>query len=759
MAKTYKIKLEIDASQADQATAKQQREQAKVEQAALRSAAAQERAAQRTADAQAREAKRAADQQAREARRVADQQARESQRAADRRTRDAQRVATAQAKADDAVTKELQRQADAQAKIVQKAADDRTRAAQRAQDRLSSMAGRALTDEELKAKGIGAINDRLNARRVASAVKAAERERWAAMSVREKFADVGETILGKVNPGMIAMGVGVAAVAAVSARVVKHWQDVAHDIQEAIRFTNQYRELLPENASLKGNLGDTTKESRDSLALRTKTLQTVEQARDFEAGFLNTGQVSIGTKITQATADQLKVAGGSFQAAEGGSATTHGELLGTLPSLMKTRRDFARREIPLTAKEVTDEQARLFDINQLGRTSFTSGTEQLLKNSSLTQTGAFNSIAEQAAVQSAFSLVSKDQAGEMTQWLQRATIGNLGRMTDSGIEGSEKVGAYLNKLGVGQETQGLPVAKAISADLAKQEGAARQEGRQFSAQKYLGLEGFGNQEDIKALTSFHALNQDGRLEQFLAKARGTANAQPVLDKIAASRADPMMEARSVQLSGDLEKFTQERASATADQYRRQIFEEVKATGLMAGKYEDVEKDPFQFEQTRLQRFLNAGLRRDAAKAGVEIGELPEYRPWASQAALDRPIQDAIDKIQGAKVDPFAESRTFIAGRARSNLDRSIAAEAAPRAGLAAGEQARRDAQFRGGRPDPGDLHPGPPRVWPVRPASGVRGRRRLDDQPGYGPAPQAHRPDPATGQAGPGDDRRLQGDG
>ncbi len=79
------------------------------------------------------------------------------------------------------------------------------------------------------------------------------------------------------------------------------------------------------------------------------------------------------------------------------------------------------------------------------------------------------------------------------------------------------------------------------------------------------------------------------------------------------------------------------------------------------------------------------LWRDAKKAGLQLGGLPEYSIFSSQMALDQPVQESIDKIRAANVDPFAQTRTAIAQRAIANMNRSIAAEArAPaRAGLVA----------------------------------------------------------------------------
>ncbi len=686
MAKRYQIEVAYDFSQAETPQAKQARTAAAAERQAQRAAEAQERQAQKVADAQARAATQAANVQARQAQRTADTVAREAQRAAEAQAKSAQQAANAQAKiaqrTADVQAREAQRATDLQARASQKVADDQIRAADRAQARISAMAGRALTDTEVRAKAQGAIHQRLNDKRVDLASKAAEKERWGAMSVNDKFKEIGSTILSSVNPATVAMGAATAVVGVAVSHVMEDWKHVAEQIKEAIKVTNEYRESLPENAALKGHLGDTTTEAKESLTLRSKTLQTRQQATDFESGFLNTGAVSIGTKIDQTEANKLKAGAGRFQSAEGGNATTHGELAGQLPALMKPRQDAAGKDVMFTADEVMAREAKIFDILQLGKSTFSSGASQLMANASLTQTGSFDSIEQQTALQSAFSLYGKDDAGTKTRWLEQATVGNIDRNRKSSIEGSDTAGAYLKSLGVKEGMKGLPIAGMVSRDLTKQEDAAKGAGREFNVLEYLMRRGIANEEQSRALKEYHALDRSGQLQQYMDKAAAPDNAKPIQDKIAGSAADPMMQARSVSISGDLAKFSQNRAHATAEGYRRQILEEAKSQGILAGTYEDIEGDKTTFNQRRLQDLVNHGLQRDAAKAGVKLGPLAGYSPFSSQIAIDQPTQDAIDKIQAAGVDPFAESRQALTNRARRNLSAASAAEAPGRAGLA-----------------------------------------------------------------------------
>ena len=685
-------------SEAQRATAQKVKEDERAFNASFVSSLKLDAQASKLSDKLASQAKKSADTQARESAKAADQKIKEDQRAFN---------------ASFVSSLKLENQA---SKLSDKLADTATRTAnkqaaesQRAADKLTAMRGRSLTDEEVTAKGLGAVAQRLNDRRVSLATKTAEKERWAAMTVRDKFAEVGESIATKVNPGMLALGAATAVVGVGVKLIADHWKDVAKGITDSIKLTTDYRESLPENAALNGRLGDTTREALASLKLRTETLQTRDEEKGFTGGILNSGQVSVGSRITQKEFDRLKVQAGSFQSAEGGDPKTHGELVGQLPALIPLKKDATGADIPLTADQVTAKESKIFDILQLGKSSFSSGAKQLSENASLTQTGSFRSIEEQAALQSAFSLYGPDEAGTKTRWLEQATVGNIDRNRKSSIEGSEQVGQYLKTLGVQEGQKGIPIARLVSGDLTKQEDAAKATGRDFNASEYLAKKGYANQEHTRALKEFHGLDRDGQLQQFFDRANSPDDSSTIQDKIAAGRADPRMQERSAGLTSELQKFTYDRSHATAEAYRRQVFEELKSNpnGGLAGDYKDIATDSTQRKQIMLQRGVERALQRDARKAGVKVPSLGVYNPTSSQLDLDSPIQAAIDQLQKAKVDPFRESRQAVAGLAVKNLRTTIGAEAAPRAGLARGaEQERMRRQVPPMIARPGAIDPG-----------------------------------------------------
>lgn len=469
MAKRYEIELHVDTTRSDAATARSARTVGQVEKAHQKAGEAQERAARRGADAgfisalkldaqatklsariaaeaekqaaaQERSFKRAADAAARQAKRASDQQEGAFKRAADRAEKEAQRAANAQ-------VREAKRASDKMAQEAQRAEDQKARVAQKAQEAISNLAGRMITAEEARATALGQIHQKMNDKRVALAVKAMEREQAAGKSFFQKASEsIGET-LGSITPMTAALAAGTAAATFAVSALVEKWADVARGIEKSIKFQDDYRKGTLPLAALKGHLGDTTTEMKEQLLLRSKTLQSQDQAKAFEEQMLNTGVVSIQAgQVTQAEFDKYKVRAGSFQAAQGESAATHGQLAGQMPSLLKAKKDAKGKVIPFTSDELTAGESKLFDILSLGGATFESGTNQLLKNASLSSTGLYKDVYEQAALQSMFSGKTPESAGDLTNQFTRATVGGLGRMRGVQVEGAEKIGPYLKRL-------------------------------------------------------------------------------------------------------------------------------------------------------------------------------------------------------------------------------------------------------------------------------------------------------------------------
>jgi hypothetical protein len=350
------------------------------------------------------------------------------------------------------------------------------------------------------------------------------------------------------------------------------------DITESVKDLEGFRKSVLGLAALNDRLGNTTAETRANLEFRQKTLQGREEATQFQEGILNTGQAAIGRKIAREEFDRLAVKGGAFQAAVGGPAETHGEFLGALPSLMKT----ANGQL-LKAEDVFAKQQQVFDILQKGGSSLSSGAGQLLKNSSLTAAGLYRDIAQQAALQSAFSLKAPESAGTLVDQFTRATVGALGKMRGSGVEGDEKQAEYLRGLGATDQMDPVQIGRLISADIARQQREDATRGLTTNPYAYLGHHGFVDQETKMALMQFHALNTpDARGLSEYGVFEGLAAARPTAagaeQKIREFQAvDPAAAAQRNKLAEDAAKAAQ---GAGAPEYYQHL-KELAANRLLA----------------------------------------------------------------------------------------------------------------------------------------------------------------------------------
>ena len=609
----------------------------KIADQAQKAADAQTRSAQKTARDQAREsqkiadsAQKAADVQAKAAQQAAQKASAAQQRAADAQVKAAQKAAQAKIKEDERAFKSsfvssLQLGAQAE-KLSSKIADQaerqsrvKIRESERAEARIKAMAGRALTDEEARAQAQGMLHQRANDKRVATTIKALEKERVAGQSIAQRtFGSLSES-LATINPVTTAMAAGAAVAGVAVQTLVKHWADVAKYVEQAGKATTAYQEKLAGNAAVKGHLGDTTLETKESLRLRTQTLQSLEEQRTFEGGLMNMGAAAIGTRITQTEFDRVKEQAGLFQAAEGGDAKTHGELVGRLPDLMRLRKDAGGRDVPLKSGEVMAQESKLYDILQLGGAEFTPSVEQLLKNSSLSQTGLFHDINEQAGLQSFYSKSRPREAGEMVDWATRATLGNLGRMR--GVEGNQPVGQYLQ--GIGAKVGATPpeILKLISDDMKKQEATSIGAGKAFSPYDYLQHQGFTREEDIKAILPFFAGHQAGEYAKFEDRANAPASTKEIDKGVAKFRTTSRGQSRMADISQDAAQFTVGQQQAKADALRRAAHAKLVAEGKTSRSFDDDWTDFLGSGTGMINSEVNRLLQEGSRRAGVQVPDL------------------------------------------------------------------------------------------------------------------------------------------
>jgi hypothetical protein len=409
--------------------------------------------------------------------------------------------------------------------------------------------------------------------------------------------------------------VGLNSVSAVISTIVDNFKLAKQSAYDAGKMVQDYRLALLELAALKGQLGGTTQTLSQEVQFRAQTLQTAADAQAFQKSALGMGQAAIGNQISQAEFNKAMVAGGSFQAAEGGSATTHGQLVGMIPTLMG--RSLNGRQ--MTADEIRQKEQQFYQISQPGGADFGPMMEQFLKNSQLSTTGLITP-ERNLALQSAFSTTNREGAGNMVQQFARATVGGMNRMRGMpGVPGdeNEKLAIYLRGLGATDQMDPIEIGKLISADLSKQEKAAEAGGKKFNAMSYLQRHGQANMEDTQAILAFHGLQTSGQLDKtFLSlaeKVPTVAEANAPVERF--QRTDPAAQTRKSEMAGELSNL------------ERVAFERLKARGETYGKFDEKEMDRWDLDATELiygyrkkmDMEAQAMLAGEARKLGIDAG--------------------------------------------------------------------------------------------------------------------------------------------
>jgi len=460
MAKTYRIDLQVNNSQADASTRKSVAGMLQVEKAAERAAMAAERQAAREAAAHDRTSLRAV----RAADRTADSTIRAAERAARQKMTIEDRLLSRENSRGIASERAAQRSADAAVRV-----------------------------KEREGRQLQAIQDRF--------IKAEHNRMVAAARMKAKADEKGG---GGFMASLSPLAGPVAALAAAGYAIVESFTAVNTKIMESSQLVTQYQENLLELAALKGTPGKTAQVMADDLGFRLKTLQTPEQSKGFQLAAFGSGESSIDNDQRKALisqdewAEALKLAGG-YQAAEGGSEKTHGDLIGVIPQMIGRR---------TTGQEVFQKEQQLVNIFRPGRGEFSVLADQFMKLMPLIKSETYKPM-EVAALQSSFSTVTGGAAsGEMVQQFTRATLGSVGRLRGAKIEGdSQRTGAYLSGLakaaGVDLKAIGpTGIGDLIAADVDERKAEAEAKGESFSEPVFLRSRGWGGTEDINSLMAY-----------------------------------------------------------------------------------------------------------------------------------------------------------------------------------------------------------------------------------------------------------------
>jgi hypothetical protein len=560
---------------------------------------------------------------------------------------------------------------------------------------LKAMQKAALTDAEIAKKAETDMLLKQYRKRLADAKKALNAEEEEAKKVAAAHDKLNENILAGVKSiGSFAIAtVGLDSVGTVISSITEHFREAKQAVYDAGKMVTDYRESLLELAALKGKLGDTGGALKDEVQFRSKTLQSAEDARQFQLAALGVGASTIDTKdreglISQEEFNKSMVAGGRFQAVEKGSAETHGTLTGLIPSLIGRRTD---------ASEVQRFEKQLYDIFQPGGASFSSMTNQYAKLAPLAVTGQFDA-KQMAGLLSAFSISNKEGAGENVQQFSRATIGSLGRSGKGRVEGGEAIDDYFKKIGVTEKAmqavkasdQPFVIADAIVEDLDRQAADAAAKGQSFGELAYLRKHGFQNQDDVNALLQYKGLKQTGQLGSIMDLANkdlpSVAEAEGPLQ---AATQDPVLVRRAADLAEEQSKIV---AGSGKEEFMRDLmktaFARLKVKGEVSGEFDESVTNPSMFSSSELlfgksnktkieaQKILEEEANRLGIGTKKSISNVTQTTLAGTQSTMDATRYHGDDYLYGLRQQIAEKGGDVLPGRDLLNqaVDKALDSE-------------------------------------------------------------------------------------
>ncbi len=420
-----------------------------------------------------------------------------------------------------------------------------------------------LTDAQIAKRAELEMIKKANKERVDNAIKAAEAEQEALKATGETIVDTTKKLLS-FGAGFV----GLSSAAAVVSGIVEYFKAINKEIFESAKFIEDYRKAILELAKLKNQMGHTTKTLGEELSFRSQTLQTKEEAIEFQSIGLGIGLASVQAGvISEPEMKKALIYGGAFQAAEHGDAAAHATLAGVLPQIMGGK--------GIKGEDVERRKAQLYSIFQGGGPKFQQLIPQFTDLASYMSptTGAYKDT-ELAALMAAFSTtkLGSGKAGTTVEQFTTATLGGVDRTGKPRITGAEGQGEYLKKLGVTDKmlketprTQlAFKIADLITADLEKKQKEAEAKGEQFHPSVYLKHEGYAHLQSLDALLAYSDVKRSGVLKGFMDLARPEkaptfAEARAEVEKF--QRTDPGAQAMTANLAAELSNFSPEAIKA------------------------------------------------------------------------------------------------------------------------------------------------------------------------------------------------------
>jgi hypothetical protein len=310
--------------------------------------------------------------------------------------------------------------------------------------------------------------------------------------------------------GVVKMGlalVGLNSGAMIIGALAEHFDKIRQDAFRAAESVMQMRGAVRELQALRDEFGKTGPGVAHIMKGAAETLQTPEEFKQMELAGLGVGELAIGKgkgkTMDRAGFEEFMKSAGKKQAMEGGDAGAWGEMAGLIALQSKER---------MTPEEAEAKLERLFQIQKPG--AFTSMTQAIgqykklggmISNDILTPEEGMGLVSAQA------SAGVKEEAGTHAEQLARAML--AGRLKARGIKlaadvDAEKTSQYMEKLGIKAEHTVMQRAAIVSADVARNTGAGKE-----NATEYLIRHGFGNEEERQAIMGYSGLKSAGKLEK------------------------------------------------------------------------------------------------------------------------------------------------------------------------------------------------------------------------------------------------------
>lgn len=355
--------------------------------------------------------------------------------------------------------------------------------------------------------------------------------------------------------------------------------------------TTDKRADIRELAMIKGQAGDTGKTERQLLELRNKTLQSRQEAMQFEkemfgsgASFLSDAQTK--RRMSREEFGKLETMMGAQQAMTGMDAGRVGGFAGILPLALNK---------PAGQEATADEAARLglslVEMFQKSAAPPAVLMEQFRKTISLTTTGAFRNAGEQGALMGAMGSIMGEGTGDATQQFVRATSGSLMRMRGGAVmeglteDGFQKRAEYLQGIGAKPGMDAISIGRLIAGDMQTKEqgyiqaGKSREEAAALT-RTYLEGRGYnGSIEDITALSTFKTVLPELD-KSFMPTAQNPPKLADSMEPVNRfRRGDPLAMQRKRELASDAATAAEGMGGQEfVNELRRAIFETMKARG-------------------------------------------------------------------------------------------------------------------------------------------------------------------------------------